>query len=428
MKKRQKPYYIFFDTNVLLDFYSYSEDTIKSIFKGLERNDVLFEYVIPKRAYEEFINNYRACRDIKSGRNNLVSYSNRFEECLKIINQKLDSLPKIDERYDCSITPLFNEQKKQLEQFKEKVNNEIDRLKNATMPSFDDTNDVVLDFVNKYKPSSSFTTKDKLDISIWGEQRIKLGLKPGLKDYKSKEGFNKFGDIYIWKEILDAPNTLKHCFFISNETKDDWWKEKDSDEFDPFLIKEFKELHPDTEFKAFHFSDFCLAYPTAFTKTALEEISALRNRFKEALEDKKLLEIIRSNIFGENFRSIEDSLMSEAVRGGNIERVDDLDILEADEDASDEVLSVSVDDIAQEIIVQCIITVKGTANVYIRYYADAYDYFTIDFKSKIRVSAFLNIDYHPDISLSYYCAYDLTCLETEITDDRDFFPDSSYYR
>lgn len=428
MDSKPKPFYIFFDTNVLLDLYSYSEETIKSILKGLESISPPCEFIIPKRAYEEFLNTYRSCRDKKRGRNNLVSYSNKFEECIRIIHQKLDSLPKIDEMYDCSISPLFEEQKKQLESFRNSVNKEIDNIKNETIPSFDDNNDLVFDFVQKHKPNSLLTTKDKLDISIWGEQRIKLDLKPGRKDYKEKKGFNKFGDIYIWKEILDSPEALKRCYFITNESKDDWWKEQDSDEFDPFLIEEFKELHPNTEFKAFHFSDFCLHFSSHFTNSALEEISSLRTKFLEALEDKKIIKLVSDNIYGYNYHSIEDSLLLKEVRGGNIERVDDLDILDIDDSGESELLNTSVDDVEQLVIAQCVITVKGTANVSIRYYADAYDYFTIDFKSTIRVGAFLTIEYNPDVSLAFNSAYSIDCLKTEITEDREFVPDQSYYR
>ena len=423
-----KLFYIYFDTNALLDLYSYSEETIKSILKGLESINPPCEFIIPKRAYEEFLNLYKACRDRKRGRNNLITYSNKFEECIKVINQKLDSLPKIDEQYDCSIAPLFEEQKKHLELFKENVNKEIEQIKDETIPTFDDNNDLVFDFVQKHKPASPFTIKDKLHISIWGEQRIKLDLKPGKKDYKEKKGFNKFGDIFIWKEILDAPETLHSCYFITNETKDDWWKEQDSDEFDSFLVSEFKELHPSTEFKAFHFPDFCIHFSSRFTNSALEEISSLRTKFIEALKDENIIKLISDNIFGYNYRSVEDSLLSQAVRSGNIERVDDLDILDIDNSGESKVLNTSVDDVDQLVLAQCVITVKGTANVSIRYYADAYDYFTIDFKSTIRVSAFLTIEYNPDISLAFDSAYSIDCLKTEITEDREFMPDPSYYR
>ena len=419
---------VYFDTNVLLDLYSYSEDTIKSIIDAFSLIEKYADLIIPRRAYEEFLRHYRSCRSIKFGRNNLAVYSQKFDDCYRQIILKLDNLPKIYDQYDCKIENLFKKEKQSIEIFADRVKQEIDSLSKNVSPVFDDAYDPIFEFVEKYKPNPLITLKEKIDVSIWGEQRIKLGLKPGQKDYKEKEQFDKFGDIYIWKEILDSSPSLIMCYFITNETKDDWWKAKDSSEFDSQLIEEYKELHPNTNFIALRFPDFCSIESSSFDNKALTEINALMTKMESLLNDKEgIVKIIADNIWGYNLDNIEKSLLMETVRGGNIERVDDFEAVEIIESES-KVISIQENNYEETADIECEIPIVGIARASIRYFGDAYDYLTIKFKIITRISALLSFNYFPSLSFKFEDIFDISAVRSIILEDKDCVPDPDDYR
>lgn len=419
--------YIYLDTNVLLDLYSYSKNTINSIINGFIQIGEYSEIVIPKRAYEEFLRHYRACRQIRGGRNNVEFFYKKFKDLIEQVNSLLDKLPRIHEQFESNIGDLISIEKNSLSTFEDNVNVEIDRLRTSSQPLLDDTNDPIFGFVESHKPKSQMTLKEKITISIWGEQRIKIGLKPGRKDYAKKEGFDKYGDIYIWKEILDSPSDLARCYFLTDEKKSDWWKENGSNDFDPFLVKEYEEEHPKTQFIAVRFPEFCRMESTHFDKGALTEINSLRTQVENALKDKNsIAQLISDNAFGYDFRSVEDSLLLKVVRGGNIERVDNCDIFEICNNDR-RVLNVNINKYDKTVDVECELSIKGRADVMIRYYADAYDYLSIKFTSRIKITAILELNYFPRLELSFADIIDISAIETTITEETDFAPEPSNY-
>ena len=422
-----KRVFIYFDANVLLDLYSYSEDTINSIINGLSQIGTYSEIIIPKRAYEEYLRHYRECRKIKGGRNNVESFAKKFKECIDNINKKLDKLPKIYEQFECKIGDLFSAEMNSLSKFENSVNDEIDSLRKTSQPVLDDSNDLIFDFVEAHRPQMKMTLKEKIDVSIWGEQRIRIGLKPGQKDYAEKDKFNKYGDIYIWKEVLESPSDLIRCYFITDEKKNDWWKEKGSDEFDPLLIKEYNEEHPNTQFIAVRFPDFCRMESANFDTNALTEINSLRTQTKKVLNDKEgIIQLISDNIWGYDFQSIEESLLLKTVRGGNIERVDEFDIFELCDNA-DRVLSVKLNEYDELADVECEVCFNGYAQVMVRYYADAYDYLSVKFTSKVKIKALLELNYYPELKLDFVDISDISAMDTYITEEDDFIPDQEDY-
>lgn len=77
-------------------------------------------------------------------------------------------------------------------------------------------------------------TQDSIDaINTKGEYRYLNSLPPGYRDAgKNDEGFfgnvklkNKFGDLYIWMEIIDKAKEdgVNNIIFICDDNKPDWW-------------------------------------------------------------------------------------------------------------------------------------------------------------------------------------------------------------
>ena len=149
------------------------------------------------------------------------------------------------------------------EGFLNKINEELSEVKTKIVKSYKDNigddyeenintlKDIekdLKDFVeilkNDGQVGDKIDTKRILEIINEGELRYKYNIPPGYKDNK-KEGIDKFGDLFIWKEILNLPTIMREInefIFLTSDEKEDWWdKEKKVKEF---LFDEFKDINP----------------------------------------------------------------------------------------------------------------------------------------------------------------------------------------
>jgi DNA-directed RNA polymerase subunit L len=57
-----------------------------------------------------------------------------------------------------------------------------------------------------------------------GEQRYKQKIPPGHDDQSDKSNRNRYGDLILWKQILDtAKEVKKPIVFVTDDAKPDWW-------------------------------------------------------------------------------------------------------------------------------------------------------------------------------------------------------------
>lgn len=94
------------------------------------------------------------------------------------------------------------------------------------------------------------------------EIRFAQKIKPGLTDENKKEEykFQKYGDVFIWYEILNNCSDEDDIVFIENEKKEDWWESKDSGIIASELKEEFKEKFPHADIEMLSFDDFYAKY------------------------------------------------------------------------------------------------------------------------------------------------------------------------
>jgi hypothetical protein len=96
------------------------------------------------------------------------------------------------------------------------------------------------------------------EIAKEGYERYDSEIPPGYKDKTAKQGIRKYGDLIIWKQIIDyANNNQKNIILINNDTKEDWWdktpkKPKPREE----LIKEFYDYTNNMEIWMYNLYDF----------------------------------------------------------------------------------------------------------------------------------------------------------------------------
>lgn len=202
-----KSYIVFFDTNVLLDFYRYSEDTNSKLIGLIEKE--IDNIYIP----------FQVAREFHLKRRNLiyqkVSKQNEFETKIKDIvelvkNNRVQPLITKDTRSD-----LIN--------ILEKVENESKETKQK-WKNFE-SNDPIYNKLSelfKFRITENCSREEYDIILIEGKQRQKEKIPPGYNDSNSFQG-----DFIIWKQVLKKTvEVKKNIIFVTNEKKDDWvWKE-----------------------------------------------------------------------------------------------------------------------------------------------------------------------------------------------------------
>lgn len=220
-----------FDTNVLLNLYRYQPSTRDSLFKVIDKlKDRVW---IPYHVGLEFQRNRLGV---------IADQSNKFGEVKKIVHEavaqletKLNAL-QLEKRHT-HISPH-----NLLTDFKQIEEKHVQQLEKMEKESIDvSSKDEIRDQIDTLfhdkigsKPKDQGTV-DK--IYAEGDERYKSNIPPGFndikKDDKDAESFSydgvlyraKYGDLIIWKQIIEYSKQQKHkdVIYITDDGKSDWW-------------------------------------------------------------------------------------------------------------------------------------------------------------------------------------------------------------
>lgn len=222
---------IIFDTNALLDLYTLSKEHAEAIIDFFKKTGS--SLYIPEQVSIEFSRNHHAAKSNTGTRNQINLFNKEFNVQKSKIETAISSIKKnnLYKSFETEITKLTEKLSTQFDEYCVGIEKEIESMEGQADYDYE-THDPIFDFVNyiiitnKYKKSSQ---KKKIDMSIIADQRIKLGLKPGLTDTKkSTDQFSKYADIFIWFDIIETSSSYKNVIFIENERKSDWWDEPGS--------------------------------------------------------------------------------------------------------------------------------------------------------------------------------------------------------
>ncbi len=200
---------IVFDTNVLHDLYRYSEDTVKILLSIMD--SVKDRIWIPYQVSKEYHKNL----------NGIISGQvNKYQDSIKTLQ---DFKRQIEEKRN---HPFLNpELHKEINDFCKKFDSELD-LKKDKVKSLINENPIkekLADLLDD-KVGEKFSEEQLQKIFEEGERRYKSNIPPGYKDAK-KHGVEKFGDLVLWKEILEKnKNHDKPLIFITGDKKEDWFQ------------------------------------------------------------------------------------------------------------------------------------------------------------------------------------------------------------
>lgn len=115
---------------------------------------------------------------------------------------------------------------------------EEDRLQQNSETLKNEISEFLSNLENQGKIGEKFNFEEKLKILSEGEVRYKYKIPPGFED-SNKNNEDKFGDLFIWKEILNYTENndeVKKVVFVTNDKKSDWFENENPH---PMLIEEF---------------------------------------------------------------------------------------------------------------------------------------------------------------------------------------------
>jgi PIN like domain len=223
----------FIDANILLNLYRYPKGASAALLKVL--NHVSDRLQVPYQAALEYQSNrltviaeqkkaYKVVRDHISGSIATLEKNLRDLQLNKrhsAINPSnfLKEIQQQTQEFESELSLLENEQ---LDVYKaDTIRNELDNL-----------------LMGRVGPSPKQEWLDKLYIE--GKIRYENERPPGYADQsKSKENprlyggvtiKREFGDLILWKEIIETVSTqkIKQAIFVTDDKKEDWWQIVDS--------------------------------------------------------------------------------------------------------------------------------------------------------------------------------------------------------
>jgi hypothetical protein len=199
--------FISLDTNVLFNLYRYSDET---------RNDLI--RVIRKYSSQLWLT-YHSAFEYHRNRVGVISEQiDKYQETINTLENLENDIVKNSKTPHLSkaILKMFEKTIKETKKDLSKRKLFYDKL----LLNDDILSSITSIFNNKV--GAPFTPTEIAEIEKEGEIRYKKKTPPGYKDNEKKE--NKYGDLLIWKELINKAKTDKKSFIlIIDDVKEDWW-------------------------------------------------------------------------------------------------------------------------------------------------------------------------------------------------------------
>lgn len=212
---------ITFDTNVLLDLYRIDENARNELKKSIEFfKDKVW---IPHQVAHEFIKNKNEVCD------SAIHIFSKYISAINRIPSKIDeplneckSKNRTDNRI--ILEQIDNLTQKILQSVNEAVQN-MERFQSTCREEIIESD--ILSWVFEIfdgKVGAPFASDRLSELRKEAEKRIADKIPPGYAD-NDKKGIARFGDFFLWKQILEkAKAGDKHIIFVTREKKEDWFE------------------------------------------------------------------------------------------------------------------------------------------------------------------------------------------------------------
>lgn len=224
-----------FDTSALLALYLYPEEARQQIYKEIFAkikgrlwipHHVFFEYLKNKssKIREPISRSYHPLNDkyVKPILDSVHRSLGRLD-ALKNNIKNADSHPHMVseeiEAYGRQLKEFLKTTADFGKTFHDKIEQKIHEILLL------EQHDTVYENIKRYfKVGREYSYDEILNITMEGKHRYEFKIPPGYEDLKDKIGTQIFGDLIIWKQLLEySKENKKNIVFVCNDVKEDWW-------------------------------------------------------------------------------------------------------------------------------------------------------------------------------------------------------------
>jgi len=270
-----------FDTNVILNLYRYSAKTRNSLLEAFENlKDRIW---IPYQVAYEYMNKrceviYETVQRYDQFAREIETFTSKAVETLRLTSGDEES----------------SELKRYLHKWLD--TNKDSNLLVVSADEDEILNKILLIFENRV--GNKIDEVELNQIKAEGKTRYAQSIPPGYKDDKKKNSSddnNAYGDLIIWKQILNYAQTNKvGIVYVTHDQKEDWWNIVKGKTIGPRieLRREFA-TEANQNFHMYSMNSFISTYnqmnPKPIEKSALNEIlnldkALLNNRYYKRKE------------------------------------------------------------------------------------------------------------------------------------------------
>lgn len=301
-----------FDTSILLNQYKYSEKTRNTLFTILEK--IKERLWLPYQIGYEYHNNRPSV---------IFSMEGIFDKAIKNIEEELNDIklelknlkyPSWEDKENSRIIKIINESQKKITEVIEQDKKNYPELKE---------NDFIREKLSElynHKIGEPYNNENLKKIFNEGKIRYDDKIPPGYKDIKDKEGNEKYGDLVIWKQMIDkSKDTKTPIIFITDDRKEDWWWIVNNKTIGcrPELIKEF---YSETK-QNFYMYNFDRFMKYAEDNLNIQINKDVINEVKEVRENTQIIEEEKENPANLTKRELE--VLSYLVQGYSNKQIAD---------------------------------------------------------------------------------------------------------
>lgn len=245
---RATEHLIVLDTTILLELYRKPANISLDIIKAFK--EIVDRIYVPRQVYDEYLRNYHKVSGNEKGKYQKVG--TELSGPLTKLQEEITSRTTEYRKHDYTdITKLQSDLGEKLEEIrnilKEYENSHRKEIeKNKDFLRHDKVKEFIDLLVEHGNIGNPFPFSKRLLILQEGKIRFENLIPPGYEDYK-KDGAARYGDLFIWKNIIEvAKERNVNILFVCNDVKGDWWeRDKESPiELRRELLEEFKEINP----------------------------------------------------------------------------------------------------------------------------------------------------------------------------------------
>lgn len=216
-----------FDANCLLNLYRCEEHTRKEILNVME--ELSSRTWIPFQVGYEYQKNRR--KVIQDSINSLTTIQSELQ---KSYTHNVLSQGSIKKHLNTALNQEVTDLQKKIEAIVEeylssRIKSRIDSKNKVASHDFirDEIDNIIKDNIGSLPNQEKINT-----INSEGEKRYANEIPPGFKDNKNEINYfsgieltAKYGDLYLWKEIIEKANTpeIRNIVFVCDDNKTDWW-------------------------------------------------------------------------------------------------------------------------------------------------------------------------------------------------------------